>query len=156
MEERPRTTDFRLWTLDFGLWTLDFRLHVADVSSEREEAEEGAEDVFAFADPGDRFDVQRMQSKESGDKGAAPKSAGHLPEEQEDQDNIGDVKNQVGQVHLAGAAAEELVIEHVGNPSEGMPVAGVAGGERPAECRQGRSEERRVGKECRSRWSPYP
>ena len=23
------------------------------------------------------------------------------------------------------------------------------------ECRQSRSEERRVGKECRSRWSPY-
>src|ERR1019366_1592846 len=22
-------------------------------------------------------------------------------------------------------------------------------------CREGRSEERRVGKECRSRWSPY-
>src|SRR5258706_7875310 len=25
----------------------------------------------------------------------------------------------------------------------------------PLTCRKGRSEERRVGKECRSRWSPY-
>src|SRR2546427_10367129 len=25
----------------------------------------------------------------------------------------------------------------------------------PASCRLSRSEERRVGKECRSRWSPY-
>ena len=24
-----------------------------------------------------------------------------------------------------------------------------------ADCEMGRSEERRVGKECRSRWSPY-
>src|ERR1035438_10889655 len=30
-------------------------------------------------------------------------------------------------------------------------------GERRLACRTGdRSEERRVGKECRSRWSPYP
>ena len=29
------------------------------------------------------------------------------------------------------------------------------GGEHPTGIRVGRSEERRVGKECRSRWSPY-
>src|SRR2546425_11720512 len=39
-----------------------------------------------------------------------------------------------------------------------MPgAAGVAGSDRPppAASRRDRSEERRVGKECRSRWSPY-
>ena len=28
-------------------------------------------------------------------------------------------------------------------------------GARVVKCAEGRSEERRVGKECRSRWSPY-
>src|SRR3712207_702918 len=38
---------------------------------------------------------------------------------------------------------------HVGGP--GVPAQGVDGGDQLL----GRSEERRVGKECRSRWSPY-
>ena len=33
-------------------------------------------------------------------------------------------------------------------------VKGRIGGN-PPKCIEGRSEERRVGKECRSRWSPY-
>src|SRR3712207_8286823 len=41
----------------------------------------------------------------------------------------------------------------------GLPLSsrGVLHEERPgtAVSREGRSEERRVGKECRSRWSPY-
>src|SRR2546429_9033391 len=57
---------------------------------------------------------------------------------------------------LAGRGEIEVVAfngETVGEgnaPSGGMPGIGpVAGFE------QNRSEERRVGKECRSRWSPY-
>ena len=124
--------------MDFGLWTLDFRLHVADVSSEREETEEGAEDVLAFADPGDRFNVQWMQGEDGGDKGAPPKSAGHLPEEGKEQRGVGDMQDETRQMHLARAATEELVVEHVGNPGQGMPVASVTGGEGPAE--RGQSE----------------
>ena len=46
-----------------------------------------------------------------------------------------------------------LVLHHGGGP--GYPRAG-AGRERlPLADRFCRSEERRVGKECRSRWSPY-
>ena len=37
-------------------------------------------------------------------------------------------------------------------PSEGL---GEEAGEEPGEGAGRRSEERRVGKECRSRWSPY-
>src|SRR5256885_7967799 len=38
-----------------------------------------------------------------------------------------------------------------------LPVVAVVGGDVQAAARAaaGRSEERRVGKECRSRWSPY-
>ena len=41
----------------------------------------------------------------------------------------------------------DLMVNHYGNPSA-MHQKGV-------EAEQYRSEERRVGKECRSRWSPY-
>ena len=37
----------------------------------------------------------------------------------------------------------------------GSPVYGVSGVHGGATKKQWRSEERRVGKECRSRWSPY-
>src|SRR3712207_923285 len=36
----------------------------------------------------------------------------------------------------------------------GKKTLAAAGDQGPGRCRQ-RSEERRVGKECRSRWSPY-
>src|SRR2546426_9922573 len=35
------------------------------------------------------------------------------------------------------------------------PLRSGEGGRRRTECPRERSEERRVGKECRSRWSPY-
>ena len=49
---------------------------------------------------------------------------------------------------------------HAAEPSAGREMA-VARGQEPASARHrrggpdDRSEERRVGKECRSRWSPY-
>ena len=47
----------------------------------------------------------------------------------------------------AGAAAEK-VVQHIGAEIERHAAKG-------AEKKALRSEERRVGKECRSRWSPY-
>ena len=43
-----------------------------------------------------------------------------------------------------------------GTVARGCAPSGASTGEFEAlELRDGRSEERRVGKECRSRWSPY-
>ena len=53
--------------------------------------------------------------------------------------------SQAACVALTGAEAD-IRIDHP--PAVGRPT-----GPRPGEL--GRSEERRVGKECRSRWSPY-
>ena len=62
------------------------------------------------------------------------------------------------------------IVEHVfflpvGTSSGYMPRRGIAGSSgstmsnflrnRQTDFQSGRSEERRVGKECRSRWSPY-
>src|SRR3712207_9166626 len=50
-----------------------------------------------------------------------------------------------GHCRLSSAAASRLVTN--GRALEHLPVL--------AEAHDARSEERRVGKECRSRWSPY-
>src|SRR2546426_11278419 len=55
-----------------------------------------------------------------------------------------------------GLGADARVGPEVGADDVGVPldVRGPALGDLPAEVEH-RSEERRVGKECRSRWSPY-
>src|SRR2546427_3319051 len=59
--------------------------------------------------------------------------------------------------HLTRSGCEEAELPRVGAQVQRLAV----GGERSAVARgieveaPGRSEERRVGKECRSRWSPY-
>ena len=49
-------------------------------------------------------------------------------------------------------AASARVFAQAGHPALATPSAGVAAA---LGYEDGRSEERRVGKECRSRWSPY-
>src|SRR5256885_3396976 len=51
--------------------------------------------------------------------------------------------------HLVEAFLDVVARLHPGGGAD-VRVVGVADQEQP-----GRSEERRVGKECRSRWSPY-
>src|SRR2546427_6049707 len=47
----------------------------------------------------------------------------------------------------------DVVIDSVGQETWDKSLRALARGGRLVTC--GRSEERRVGKECRSRWSPY-
>src|SRR5256885_5717342 len=66
----------------------------------------------------------------------------------------GDAEIHVVQHRLAGQIFKGDVIEHDLARARGKRLgAGLFGDGRRR--RQNRSEERRVGKECRSRWSPY-
>src|SRR5256885_6385789 len=60
---------------------------------------------------------------------------------------------------VATAFTLQVVEPHLNGPGGDVPVIlhDVRKGKDKVEviCGQGRSEERRVGKECRSRWSPY-
>src|SRR3712207_9593543 len=56
----------------------------------------------------------------------------------------------------AGLAARGLFVVRFDNRDVGLSThLHAAGTPRLGDVRRGRSEERRVGKECRSRWSPY-
>ena len=59
-------------------------------------------------------------------------------------DHVGDGAERGRVVGVVEHHLERVLVEHVG-PPRGLEKAGV----------ESRSEERRVGKECRSRWSPY-
>ena len=113
--------------------TLDFGLRVARVRPQRQHEEESAEDVFAFGDPGDGFDVQRVQGEEGGDGGAAAGAAGHAGEGEEEQQRAEAMDQEADQVMAGGVEAEKLDVQHVGEPGERMPVALVAGRERPGD-----------------------
>ena len=123
------STQNKLWTLDFG------RLDIFCVTQKREQREERAQNVFAFGNPRDRFDVQRMPREQRGDEGAWPDFSRQPEQKREKQRRVHRVKQDADEVVCAGIQAEELAVGHVRNPGERMPVAGVKGGERPAEVR---------------------
>src|SRR5256885_981445 len=61
-------------------------------------------------------------------------------------------------VDLAGAEGRSGALRRARPPTGQGPATRVRPDRQrdaPRESRHGRSEERRVGKECRSRWSPY-
>jgi hypothetical protein len=116
---------------------LDFRLPaVCRIHPDGEESEAGAKDIFAFGNPGNGFNVDGVQSEEGGNKGAAPVRAGHLLEQAKEQQRVEGVEKKIGGMVSGGVEAVELAIEHVGEPGQRMPVAGVAGGKSPTPALQ--------------------
>src|SRR2546427_10107170 len=57
--------------------------------------------------------------------------------------------------HATGDAVLRLVADAIQSAVRQADVVGRLGGDEFAVLMPERSEERRVGKECRSRWSPY-
>ena len=111
---------------------MDFRLRsVCCIRPDGEEAEAGAKDVFALGNPGNGFNVDGVQGEEGGNKGAAAERAGHSLKESKYQERVEGVEKKIGGMVSGWLEAEELAIEHVGEPGQRMPVAGVAGGESP-------------------------
>jgi hypothetical protein len=72
-----------------------------------------------------------MEGEERGDERSAPDCAGHSPQQAEEQERVGDVKEEIGEVMAGGIETIELAIQEVREPGERMPVARVAGGEGP-------------------------
>jgi hypothetical protein len=75
-----------------------------------------------------------MERKHRRHPGAGPKRAGHAVEQQEEQDGIGRVQEQTGQVMAGGFQPVKLAIQHVRHPGQRMPIGGVGGGQGPLDA----------------------
>ena len=85
----------------------------AHVGENRQQPEERAEHILALGDPGHRLHVQRMSGKHGGDKRTPPRPPGRPPEQLEDQDRVGRVKDEVRDVIHARVAGEQRHVEQV-------------------------------------------
>ena len=122
---RARTSlDLGLWTLGFGLWTVaPGPIHVRRISRKREQEEERAQHILPLGDPGHGLDVQRVERKQRRDDSAAPQGAGHIPEQDVQQEGIRDMEEQVRQVMAGWPQPIELAVEHVRKHRDRMPIA---------------------------------
>ena len=80
--------------------------------------------------------MQRMQRKERGHQGAAPERARQALEQPEQQQAVDDVQQQTRDVVAAGPEPVNLAVQHVRQPRQRMPIAGVHTRERPLDASQ--------------------
>ena len=71
---------------------------VSHVCPDREPPEEDAQHILAFGDPCDGFNVYGVYSEDRCDAGAAPGRMGHQVQNSKDEQNIGDVEQEIGGV----------------------------------------------------------
>ena len=95
---------------------------VRHVGGSAQQRQERAEDVLALGDPGHRLHVERVQGEERGHHGAAPGRAGERLQQGEEQCGVQGVEEDVGCVVAPGRQAEDLHVQHVGDPGDRVPV----------------------------------
>jgi hypothetical protein len=105
-------------------------LCVSDVGQQREKCEEGTEHVFALGDPGYGFDVERMDGEQGSDKSAGPEPFRSLIKHEKQEAGVTKVNEEAGEVVVASIQAERFDVEHMGKPSQRVPIAEV----RSLEC----------------------
>ena len=72
--------------------------------------------------PRNRFNVQGMNGKQSADKSASPNTTRRFLQQQKEQDDIENVEKKIRKVMTTGIHLKQLVVHHVRDPSERMPV----------------------------------
>jgi len=75
--------------------------------------------------------MQGMEREESSDEGAFPDFPGHCREEPEQKKRTQDVQNQIRDMIPSGMETVKFIIEHQGQPGQGMPEFRVGGAEGP-------------------------
>ena len=113
--------------------------NIGDIHAHRQHPEEGGKDILALGYPGDRFYVERVKGKESRHKGALPECFCHPVKDEKEQERTGKVEQEIGEMMPSRLQPKELHIYHVGDPGQGMPVCGMAGGECPCDPLHGKA-----------------
>ena len=75
--------------------------------------EEGAQYVLPFRNPGHGIHLQRMQRKKTRHHRAPPGRAGHPPQSQKQQQDVGGVEQQIGEMMPPSLETKELAVQHV-------------------------------------------
>src|ERR1019366_1273948 len=78
--------------------------------------------------------MQRMQGKEGGSKSSGPDHARQASQQTEQQEAVGNVEEQIGNMVAGGPQTVELTIQHMRQPGQRMPITGIAAGERPPDA----------------------
>src|ERR1035441_7659466 len=72
-----------------------------------------------------------MKGKERSHQGAAPKRARQALKQSEEQEGVGGVKEQAGDVMAEGLQPVKLAVQHVRQPRQRMPIRSVSARESP-------------------------
>ena len=107
--------------------------YVARVGDQRREEEDAGQGVLALGDPGHRLHAQGMPREERGHYEARPEGTGGGAQEDEEQHRSERVQQDAPEVMAARVEAEELDVDHVGDPGERLPVEVADVGEGPRE-----------------------
>jgi hypothetical protein len=116
-----------------------FCLRIAAVGEEREEEKEGAQEILAFGDPGYGFDAERVPGEQCDNECAPPDRARQSVKQDKKQSTIDAMKQDVDEVMCSGIQAEELAIEHVGQPGDRVPIKRMSIDERPNDSPPGQT-----------------
>ena len=75
--------------------------------------------------------MQGMPGKQGSHQCAAPKRASHPPQQPEDQDGVGNMQDETGEVMACRLQPVKLKVQRVRQPGERMPVSCISGRKRP-------------------------
>jgi hypothetical protein len=75
--------------------------------------------------------MEWMQRKQCGHEATSPNGPGHLFQDNEQEQSIGEMKQQVGEVMAHRVEVVELAVKHMGQPSERVPIGCMGGGKGP-------------------------
>src|SRR4029077_1674700 len=98
------------------------RTCIADVSSESQKEKDRAQNIFAFRNPGNRFNPQRMNREKRGNKNAVPKPTGDVAQPKEKRNHGDRVQENICEMVAAGFEIVELAIDYVRNERERVPI----------------------------------
>jgi predicted metalloprotease len=75
--------------------------------------------------------MKGVNGEDSRYEGALPEALGHSVKNEKEQEGVGHVKEKVYQMMPPRVQSEQLTVEHVGYPGQGMPVANMEGCKSP-------------------------
>ena len=109
--------------------------HPADPRGGGTQRERAGEQLLALRDPRHRLDARRVQRERRRGESGRPERAGRRAQHAEQEQNVQGVQRRVHRVRAPGLDAEHLHVEHVREPRERNPVAGVEARERARDTR---------------------